>query len=97
MTLATLMVVVTLISNGVDRFSSKTESITALDFVSLIFLPVLAWGFAQAQKAANTAADDPQAAGNSELSTYNYIWIALCGFLWLGMLYSLYLFLTTVI
>ena len=97
MTLATLMVVVTLVSNIMDRVSQKIEGMAAWGYLSLALLPILAWGFAQAQKAANTAADDPLGTGNSELSTYNYIWIALCGFLWLGILYSLYFFLTALI
>ena len=97
MTLATLMVVVTIISNGADRISQKAEGITGWGFLSIALLPVLAWGFAQAQKAANVAADDPLGARNSSLSTYNYIWLALFGFLWIGILYALYIFLTVVI
>ena len=92
MSLATLMVVISLISNGADRVSQKIEGLSAWSFLSLALMPILAWGFAQAQKAANVAADDPLGASNSELSTYNYIWIALFGFLWVSILYSLYIF-----
>ena len=96
MPLATLLVIVTLISNGADRISRKSDNFTAWDFVSLILMPILAWGFAQAQKAANVAEDDPQGMRNHEMSTANYIWIALFGFLWVATLYSIYLYITIV-
>ena len=97
MTLATILVIVSLISNAADKISNKTDEFIALDFLSLILMPILAWGFAQAQKAANVADDDPDGTRNSELSTANYIWIALFGFLWIGILYSIYIYLTVVI
>lgn len=97
MFLATLMVVVTLISNGADKISEKIEGFTALSFLSLILLPVLAWGYGKAQQAANLAADDPSGQANNTLTTANYIWIVLCGFLWIGILYAIFVYLSVVV
>lgn len=97
MVIATLLVIATIISNGADRYSMHSEKLSVIDFLSLILLPLLAWGTAQAQKAANIADDDAEGLANDKLSTANYIWIALFGFIWVAILYGLYVYLTVVV
>ncbi|MCE1160509.1 MAG: hypothetical protein LWW74_04780 [Burkholderiales bacterium] len=56
----------------------------------MIFLPVLGWCLAQAQKAANLAVGDAQGASNATMTAANYVWLVFFGLMWLVIFWSLY-------
>lgn len=88
--LATIYVVVSIVSNAADRFSRRNDNFSAVDVVSLVLLPVLGWCLAQAQKAANLAVGDAQGASNATMTMTNYVWLVFFGLMWLVIFWSLY-------
>lgn len=79
---ATLLVVLMIVSNVLDRIAGKIESVGALDVASLVLLLPIAFVMLRAQGAINMACGDPEGAGNSRLSGLNILWIAVGGVFW---------------
>lgn len=79
---ATLLVVLLVISNVLDRVSSRIETVGFLDVASLLLLIPLAFTFLKAQTAINLASHDEDGASNSRLTAVNYVWIILGAIVW---------------
>lgn len=80
--LATLYVVLELISSGLDRASGKSEDIGLLDYASIAIIVLIVLPLYAVQKVANQINDDPEGNINSQLSPYNYIFIMIGTLLW---------------
>lgn len=92
-TMATLYVVVSIVSNVLDRMSAKDIGSPYTDIFSLVVLPVLYYTLLVPQKAINHAENDPSGSSNSRLTFINYLWIAIGLGLWgVGILGFLVIF-----
>lgn len=87
---ATVMVVLLVISNVLDRIASRVETIGALDFASVVLLLPLTLVFLKAQRAINLASNDTEGRGNSNLTAANYVWIALGSVIWVFVFIGLF-------
>lgn len=83
---ATLLVVLLVVSNVLDRVSARIETAGVLDVLSLVLLLPLAVVFLKAQAAINLACGDAAGDGNRRLTAANYLWIAIGGVLWVLIL-----------
>ena len=90
-TLATVYVVVLLVSRIADRVSASTEVVSAIDVISMGLFPVIVWCLYRVQVAVNIACDDPQANSNSSFTPANFIWLAIGAAIWGLIFYGLYL------
>ena len=81
--LATLFVIVSIISNVLDRLSYREIGSPLTDILSLLILPVALIILLKAQDAINLSQDDRDGESNRRLTLYNYIWIVLGGIFWI--------------
>ena len=81
--LATLFVIVSIISNVLDRLSYREIGSPLTDFLSLAILPFALIILLQMQAAINLSQDDPYGESNRRLTLYNLIWILLGGVFWI--------------
>lgn len=79
---ATIIVLLLIISQVLDRLSSKSIGSPITDCLSLLLLCPLVACFASAQEKINEACGDPQGESNSKLTVGNYIWMALGVLMW---------------
>lgn len=80
--LATVLVLLLVVSQVMDRLVSKSIGYPVTDYVSLLLLcPVVAC-FALAQVRLNEACGDPLGESNSKFTAANYIWMVLGGLIW---------------
>ncbi|MCO7521906.1 MULTISPECIES: hypothetical protein [unclassified Pseudomonas] len=75
--LATLFVVMLIISNIIDSLVRKNIGYPVLDAVSLAMLPVMGWITWLGQQGLNAAAGDPQGHSNARFTALNYVFIVL--------------------
>ena len=75
--LATLFVVMLIISNIIDSLVRKNIGYPMLDAVSLAMLPVMGWITWLGQQGLNAAAGDPQGQSNARFTALNYVFIVL--------------------
>lgn len=87
---ATLLVVLLVVSNVMDRISSRIEQYGFLDVISFLLLIPLAVTFLKAQSAINLACDDVDGASNSRLTGLNYFWIILGMIMWVLIFIGLF-------
>lgn len=80
---ATLIVVITILSNFLDRLGSRMPDTPLLDIVSLLILVPLAWLYMRAQRAINAACGDPEGSGNANYSVANWIFLVVGGIFWI--------------
>lgn len=86
--LASAYIIMSVISSFADRMSARTETVSAVDFISLILLPFLCGVVATAQQAINISQGDPKGASNSQFTALNGIWMLLGLALWLLILFG---------
>lgn len=79
--LASVFIILIILSNVLDNFNRHSETITALDYISLLLLFPIAIPLYMVQLTINKINNDPQGKLNSRFSIYNYIFILL-GVLW---------------
>ena len=79
---ATLLVLLLIVSNVIDRLSGKSIGSPITDYLSLLFLfPVIAC-LASAQEKINEACGDALGESNSKFKASNYFWMALGVLMW---------------
>jgi hypothetical protein len=88
--LATGFVLLTILSNVLDRLSAKSIGSPLTDLVSLALVPILPALLLKGQRAINIACDDPEGVGNGGLTVANWVWMVLGGLLWLVILFGVY-------
>lgn len=81
--LATILIILTIVSNVLDRLSGKTEAVGILDFASLAILFVLFIPIYMVQEVVNKINSDPEGRLNSSFSIYNFMFIVLGSLLWM--------------
>jgi hypothetical protein len=91
---ATLVVVATIVSNGLGWMSGKTIGSPLTDIASLVMLLLLAVVALPGQKAANAASGDADGTGNERLTGANWAWLILGGLIWIQYLFGIYLVVT---
>lgn len=88
--LATGYIILSILSNVMDRLATEGVGSPISDILSLLFLPAVYFTLRQPQQAINLSQDDPQGAGNSQLTPANIAWIiaglVIWGFAVLGLL-----------
>ena len=80
--LATLFVILAIVSNILDRSSESTEVISILDFASVGIVFILLLPIYMVQEVVNKINDDPHGKLNNSFSIYNFIFIILGGLFW---------------
>ena len=78
---ATAYVLISLLSNGLERMSARGVGSPYTDLLSLLLLPALYFPLRSAQKAINLLEQDSDGARNATLTPANYAWI-LIGAIW---------------
>jgi len=86
--LATLYVVIAIISNVLDSLVRKNIGFPTIDLISLALLPLHGWVTWQGQRGLNKAAGDPLGESNARLTPINYVFIVLGVLLWALMVFS---------
>lgn len=87
--LATLYIVLEIVSNGLDRASMKTEHIGILDYASIAIIVPIVFPLYVAQRVANRVNDDPEGKLNAMFSMYNYIFITIGILFWILVIVGL--------
>lgn len=80
--LASIFVVVSIVSHVTSNLSSEFIGSPLTDIISIASFPILGWCLYKAQVAANIACNDPNGESNYKYSIANYIWIALGVIFW---------------
>lgn len=80
--IATLVVILQLVSNGLERMAARSFGSPTTDVLSLLSLLPLGGALWVIQSAANIACGDPQGRRNANLTAANYAWIALGALFW---------------
>ncbi len=91
---ATLVVVLTLLSNILSRLSGENIGPPFTDVLSIAIVPMLAYFALPAQKAANAASGDADGSSNSSFTGANWVWMILGGLIWALSLFGLYIIIT---
>lgn len=87
---ATILVLLLIISNVIDRLSAKSVGSPITDYLSLLLLfPVVAC-LASAQERINEACGDPLGESNSKFKVANFFWMVLGGLMWTLVGYGLF-------
>ncbi len=89
--LATLVVVLTILTNVLDRMGAVVGLEDTFFAVALALVPVLAVVMMSAQRAINVASEDESGASNARLTLANWAWMAFGTLIWLGVIASLLL------
>lgn len=88
---ATLLVVIMLISQILDRAAWRNIGSPVTDYLSLAMIAPLLYYYYNAQAMINISCGDAEGAENSRFTTANYIWIGLGAIFWLLILVGLVL------
>ena len=78
---ATVYVLLSVVSNVLQRISARDVDSVQVDVISLLLLPAIYFPLRSAQKAINVAEQDSEGAGNAALTPANYAWV-LMGAIW---------------
>lgn len=87
--IATLVVILQIISNGLERMAARSFGSPTTDVLSLLSLLPLGGALWVIQSAANAACGDPRGRRNAKLTAANYAWIALGLLFWIFALVGL--------
>ena len=87
---ATIFVVLAVVSAIVGNLSSREIGSPFTDFVPLVLSPILAVLLGKGQQAINIAMDDPDGSANKSLTVANWVWLVIGGLFWLMTLFGLY-------
>jgi hypothetical protein len=82
---ATWYVVVAVLSNVLDRASSKGLGSPVTDVLGILVLPAMYYTLLVPQRAVNAAEGDPLGQGNANLSGANIAWIVLGALMWIAV------------
>ena len=93
-TSATIVVILTLLSNILSRLSGENIGPPMTDILSIAIVPVLAYFALPAQKAANAASGDANGSSNANFTGANWVWMILGGLIWALSLFGLYFIIT---
>ena len=80
--LATVFVILTILSNVLDRASASTESVNIADYLGLLVLLAMLYPLYYIQGVVNIVNDDPHGQINNSYSVYNFIFIILGVTIW---------------
>lgn len=89
-TLATVFVLLSILSNILEVINRESEVIGAIDYISMIILVVLVWPLYVVQGVVNKVNNDPKGELNSSYSIYNYIFIVIGVLFWLLVMIGLF-------
>ncbi len=92
--LATVYVILSLISSGTERLASRDLGSPYTDLISILTMPMVGWVLYQVQKAANAACKDPLGDTNNAFTAGNVIWIVAGVLFWVMVLAGLYVIAT---
>lgn len=84
--LATIMVVLYIGIEILDRLSSRSIGVPYTDYLSFAGMVALLFTFLSAQSMINASCNDPDGKGNDRLTGANYAWIVVGGLLWVPVL-----------
>lgn len=88
---ATILVVLTLVSNGLNRLSMKEVGSPYTDILSLVLLLPLLNSLMQVQEMINASCRDPEGKTNAALGAANYAWIIGGALFWVLVIIGLLL------
>lgn len=87
---ATVYVILSIVSSLIGQMANRDIGSPLTDFASLLMVPAVMFPLLAAQKAANSAAGDPQGESNNTLTAANIVWMVVGVLLWLLVLLGLY-------
>ena len=90
-TLATIVVILSIVTNISDRLSSSNIGSPLTDFIGIALVPIIPAIMLTAQRAVNMACGDEEGVSNSSLTLANWVWMVIGGLLWLLVIAGLYL------
>lgn len=90
---ATAYVLLSILSNVLERMSARDVGSPYTDLMSLLMLPAVYFPLRAAQKAINAAAQDSEGAGNAALTPANYAWILIGAIWWVVVAFGMALIL----
>jgi hypothetical protein len=85
---ATALVIVLLVSSGLERALSKVVDPYVILILTVILLFLQTILVSQAQKEINHAEQDPQGLGNHQCTAGNYVWLAIGALLWVSIIFG---------
>lgn len=88
---ATIMVLLAVFSNILDRLAGRSIGSPYTDWLSLVFLFIVAIALQKAQAAINTSCGDPEGTKNASFTGANYFWIVIGIVLWFFIIWGLFL------
>ena len=88
--IATMVVILTVLSNILDRLSSNNIGSPFTDLVGIGLVPVIPAILQQAQQAINFACEDPHGASNEAFTLANWVWMIFGALIWLLIMVGLY-------
>lgn len=88
-TQATILVILSIVSNAVDRAVMRNIGYPYLDILSLALLAPLLFMYIRVQPIINASCDDPDGASNSAFTAANWVWIVLGVLFWALVLFGL--------
>ncbi len=89
-TLATVFVLLSILSNILEVINRESEVIGEIDYTGMIILVVLVWPLYVVQGVVNKVNNDPKGELNSSYSIYNYIFIIIGILVWLLVMIGLF-------
>lgn len=89
--LATIVVILSIVTNISDRLSSSNIGSPLTDFIGIALVPIIPAIMLTAQRAVNMACGDEEGVSNSSLTLANWVWMVIGGLLWLLVIAGLYL------
>ena len=89
--LATVVVVLAIMSNVLDRLSAQNIGSPLTDFAGIAMVPIIPAFLLKAQEAINIACEDPTGTSNGQLTLANWVWMIFGGLVWALVMFGLYL------
>ena len=90
-TIATVVVVLSVAMNILDRLSAQSIGSPATDILGFMLVPIIPFFLLKAQLAINSACEDPTGVTNSSLTLANWTWMIIGGLVWILILFGVYL------
>jgi hypothetical protein len=81
-TIATILVILTIVGNVLDRMSMRNIGYPFTDILSLIVLAPLLYIYTRVQPIINASCGDPESTSNSGFTVANWVWIVIGALLW---------------
>lgn len=90
MFIATMVVVLTILANVLDRLAAQNIGSPITDLVGTALVFVVPLFLLQSQRAINVVCDDPEGKTNANYTLANWVWMVLGGLVWLLALFGIY-------